>query len=69
MTVWNLGSLLLDLFFSVHKLRNLDILKCYKGNKFNLEDIKVKKTDIFSKKLKDILAQMLHYDSKSRMKL
>ena len=67
--VWNLGSLLLDLFFSVHKLKNHDILRNYKGKKFRLEDIKVKKTDLFSKKLKEILSQMLHYDAKSRMKL
>ncbi len=29
--VWNLGSLLLDLFFSVHKLNSYDILKLYKN--------------------------------------
>jgi hypothetical protein len=34
--VWNLGSLLLDLFFSVHKLQNFGILKLYKGQKFSL---------------------------------
>jgi hypothetical protein len=67
--VWNLGSLLLDLFFSVHKLHSYDVLKWYKGKKFSLENIKVKKNDLFSKKLKDILASMLHYDPKSRMKL
>lgn len=29
--VWNLGSLLLDMFFSVHKLHSYDILKLYKN--------------------------------------
>ncbi len=67
--VWNLGSLLLDLFFSIHKLNSHDAIKCYKGKKFSLEAIRVKKTDLFSKKLKDILGSMLHYDPKSRMKL
>lgn len=67
--VWNLGSLLLDLFFSVHKLNSYEILQGFKGKKFNLEDIKVKRTDLFSKKLKDILSRMLHYNPKSRMKL
>lgn len=67
--VWNLGSLLLDMFFSVHKLKNYDILQLYKGKKFTLENIKVKKTDLFSKKLQNILASMLHYDPRYRMKL
>ena len=57
------------MFFSVHKLKNYDILQLYKGKKFTLENIKVKKTDLFSKKLQNILASMLHYDPRYRMKL
>lgn len=34
-----------------------------------MEDIRVKRTDLFSDKMKDILGQMLHYDPKLRMKL
>lgn len=64
-----MGSILLDLIFSVHKLKNFEILKKFKNTEFSFEAIGIKNKKLVSNKLESILNKMLHYNSLKRMKL
>lgn len=65
MIVWNLGSLLLDILLSHHKLKDKSVLDKFKGKPFSFKALGVKKA--FSNEITELLAKMLHYNKKERM--
>jgi hypothetical protein len=65
MIVWNLGSLLLDILLSHHKLKDKAVLDKFKGKPFSFKALGVKKA--FSNEITELLAKMLHYNKSERM--
>ena len=43
MLVWNLGSLLVDMLLSHHKLRHKDVMDKFQGKPFSFKAVGVKK--------------------------
>ncbi len=66
MIVWNLGSLLVDILLSHHRLKDLTALNKFRDQAFSFKAIGVKKK--FSKEVEDVLSRMLHYNPSKRMK-
>lgn len=55
-----MGSLLVDILLSYHKLKDKAILDKFKDSQFSWKAIGIKKK--FTKVVSDILGKMLHYD-------
>ena len=62
-----MGSLLVDILLSHHKLKDKTVLDKFKERPFSLKALGVKKT--FSPEMIELLEKMLHYDKKQRMTL
>jgi serine/threonine protein kinase len=71
MTVWNLGCILVHLLSSGHRLTNRSVMEKFLNKPFTFEAIGIKNEKInkLSQQTKDLLAGMLHYDAKKRIKL
>lgn len=71
MVVWNLGSILLDMLLTTHKLKNKAVIDKFAGEPFSLEKLGIGTavSNKFSGDLKNLLGRMLHHNSKKRMTL